>query len=179
MFYFLKDGDKIMNYFKELLPFKEEVKNKFITRFKEITTGVIYGSIVVGIVQGIIAGIGYYLFGIEGTFVLTLISIFLSILPIGSWPVWIPLVLNLMYNGESGRAIGLAFYGFFIISYVDNILKPYIVGNKIKLSPIIAVLGMLGGAMLFGFIGLFIGPIILSYLILFLDFYRSGMKELF
>jgi len=178
LFYFLKDGNEIINYFKSILPFGEDVKDKFINRFKEITSGVIYGSIIVGLFQGITAGIGFYLFGIDGAFVLTLIAIILSILPLGPWVLWIPIGINLIINGRTSAGIGLLVYGIVVVSYIDNIIKPYLIGNKIKLSPVITTIGMLGGAMVFGFMGIFVGPIILSYLILFLDFYKSSLNEI-
>lgn len=177
MFYFLKDGDQIVEYFKSILPFKDEVKNKFIDRFKEITKGVVYGSIIVGIFQGLTAGIGFYLFGVQGAFVLTLMAMLLSMLPLGPWLLWIPIGINMIITGKSSAGIGLLIYGAIIVSYIDNILKPYLIGSKINLSPVITIIGMLGGAMLFGFIGIFVGPIILSYLMLFMDFYRSSIKE--
>ncbi|MBU2523523.1 MAG: AI-2E family transporter [Nanoarchaeota archaeon] len=177
MFYFLRDGDKILDYFKSVLPFKEEVKNRFIERFKEVTNGVIRGSIIVGILQGITAGIGFYIFGVKGAFVLTLIAILLSILPLGPWILWIPIGIDMLISGKTLSGVGLLIYGAVIITYIDNILKPYLIGSKINLSPVIIIIGMLGGAMVFGFIGLFVGPIILSYLLLFMEFYKSSIKE--
>ncbi len=177
MFYFLKDADKIVAYIKEMLPFKEEVKNRFIERFKEVTKGVIYGSIIVGIFQGLTAGIGFFLFGVKGAFVLTLMAIILSILPLGPWVLWIPIGLDMIFSGNTAKGVGLLLYGVIVVSYIDNIIKPYLIGSKINLSPVITIIGMLGGAFVFGFMGLFVGPVILSYLILFLDFYKSNLKE--
>jgi len=178
MFYFLRDGDQIIDYFKSVLPFKEEVKNRFIERFKEVTNGVIKGSIIVGLFQGLTAGLGFFLFGVNGAFVLTLIAIILSILPLGPWVLWIPIGIDMILSGNKFGGIGLLIYGIVVVSYIDNILKPYLIGSKINLSPVITIIGMLGGAAVFGFIGLFVGPIILSYLILFMEFYRSSIKEM-
>lgn len=178
MFYFLRDGDVILDFFKSVLPFKEEVKNRFIERFKEITNGVIRGSILIGIIQGMTAGIGFYIFGVKGAFVLTLMAIILSILPLGSWILWVPIGIDFIVSGDTFSGIGLLVYGAIIVTYIDNILKPYLIGSRINLSPVITVLGMLGGVMVFGFIGLFVGPIILSYLLLVMEFYRSSLKQI-
>jgi len=178
MFYFLKDGDEIVNYCKSILPFKEEVKNKFVERFKEVTKGVIYGSIIVGVFQGMTAGIGFYLFGVKGAFVLTLMAIILSILPLGPWILWIPIGADMLINGNTARGVGLLIYGVVVVSYIDNIIKPYLIGSKIKLSPVITIIGMLGGTYVFGFMGLFVGPVILAYLMLFMEFYKSSLKEI-
>ncbi len=178
MFYFIRDGDIILDYLKSVIPFKESTKDRLIQRFKEITYAVIYGSIFVGIIQGLAAGIGYWIFGVEGAFVLTLMSIVLSILPLGSWILWIPASISLINSGETANGIGLLVYGAVFVSYIDNILRSYFISQKTKLSPVTAVLGMLGGVFLFGVVGLFVGPIILDYLIIFIEFFKKGNTEL-
>ncbi|MFC1686289.1 AI-2E family transporter [Nanoarchaeota archaeon] len=177
MFYFIRDGREIVNYMKSILPFRDKTKDKIISRFKEITSAVIYGSIIVGIIQGIVAGIGFFLFGVEGAFVLTLFAIVLSILPLGSWIIWLPTSINFLLSGETFAGIGLLIYGIIVISYIDNILRPNFVSKKSQLSPVTAVLGMLGGALLFGIIGIFVGPIILDYFITFVEFYKKRAHE--
>ncbi|MEM2956070.1 MAG: AI-2E family transporter [Candidatus Pacearchaeota archaeon] len=174
MFYFIKDGDLIIDYLKSILPFKEETRDKFFNRFSEITSGVIYGTITVGIIQGICAGIGFYLFGVEGAFLLTLMATLLSILPIGPWVIWLPVGISLIIKGNINEGIGLILFGLIIVSYIDNIIRPYFVGRKAKQTHAISLIGMLGGFSLFGFIGLIVGPIILDYLIIFLEIYRTG-----
>ena len=178
MFYFIRDGKEIVEYFKSILPFKNKTKDQIIHRFKEITSAVIYGSIVIGLIQGVVAGIGFLIFGVEGAFVLTLFAIILSILPLGSWIIWVPASINFLLTGKTVAGVGLLLYGIIIISYIDNILRPAFISKKTKLSPITAVLGMLGGALLFGIIGIFIGPIILDYLVTFVEFYKKGSHKL-
>jgi len=177
MFFFIRDGDIMIEYLKSVLPFDDATKNKLIQRFKDITYGVIYGSIIVGLIQGISAGIGFYIFGVEGAFVLTLMCIVLAILPLGCWIVWIPASLTLLAAGKTGAGIGLLLYGIIVVSYIDNIIRPYFVSKKTALSPMTAVLGMLGGVYLLGIIGLFVGPIILDYLIIFVEFYKKGAYD--
>lgn len=174
MFYFIKEGDIIVDYIKSILPFKEETRNKFFTRFEEITSGVIYGTIIVGIIQGLAAGIGFYLFGVEGAFLLMIMSVILSIFPIGPWIIWLPVGITLLVKGNVNEGIGLLLFGFIIVSYIDNLVRPYFVGKRTKMKQVIALLGMLGGYSLFGFIGLIVGPIILDYLVIFLELYRTG-----
>lgn len=179
MFYFIKDGDTIIEYLQKILPFKEEIREKFFSRFTEITSGVIYGTIIVGLIQGIIAGIGFYLFGVEGAFLLMIMSIILSILPIGSWLIWFPVGISFVARGEINAGIGMLLFGFIIVSYVDNVIRPYFVERKTKMKQVIVLLGMLGGVTVFGLIGFIVGPIILDYLIIFLEFYRTGrLKDL-
>ncbi len=177
MFYFIRDGKEIIHYLKGILPFKDKTKDKIVDRFKEITSAVIYGSIIVGIIQGLVAGIGFFLFGVEGAFVLTLFAMILSILPLGSWMIWVPASLSFILTGKTVAGIGLFLYGIFVISYIDNIIRPHFVSKRAKLSPLTAVLGMLGGALLLGVIGIFVGPIILDYFVTFVEFYKKRAHE--
>jgi len=178
MFYFIRDGKEIITQLKSILPFKEKTKQMVLNRFKEITSAVIYGSIIVGVIQGIVAGIGFFIFRVEGAFVLTLFAIVLSILPLGSWIIWLPASISFLLAGKTGPGIGLLLYGLIVISYIDNVIRPHFVSKKSRLSPITAVLGMLGGALFFGVIGLFIGPIVLDYLITFIELYKKRAHEL-
>ena len=177
MYYFIKEGDVIVDYLKSILPFSESTREKFFTRFSEITSGVIYGTIIVGLLQGLAAGIGFYLFGVEGAFLLMIMSIIMSILPIGPWMIWAPVGATMLLKGQINEGIGLLLFGFIIVSYIDNLIRPYFVGKKTKMRPIIALLGMLGGYALFGIIGLIVGPIILDYFIIFLELYRSNQLK--
>jgi len=177
MFYFIKEGDVIVDYLKGILPFKEETREKFFRRFAEITSGVIYGTIIVGIIQGIAAGIGFYIFGVEGAFLLMIMAIILSIFPIGPWVIWLPVGVSMIVKGNVNAGIGMILFGFIIVSYIDNLVRPYFVGKKAKQTQAVSLLGMLGGYALFGFIGLIIGPIVLDYLAIFMELYRTGQLK--
>jgi len=175
MFYFIRDGKEIVEYIKHILPFKENFKERFFTRFKEITRGVIYGTIIVGIIQGITAGIGYYLFGVKGAFLLMIASCFLSIFPfLGPWLIYIPASVLLISQGNLTNGIGLLAFGIVIASHIDNLIRPYFIGKKAKISMALALVGMLGGMALFGVVGLVIGPLIIDYTLIFIEFYKSG-----
>jgi predicted PurR-regulated permease PerM len=175
MFYFLRDGKTIIEYFKGILPFKAAFKEKFFVRFREMTGGVIYGNFIVGIIQGITAGIGYYIFGVQGAFVLMLASIFVSIFPfIGPWLIYIPAGLLMIMRNNTTNGIGLMVFGIVIASHIDNLVRPYFVGRKAKQSSLLSLIGMLGGFELFGIIGFIIGPLIIDYTLMFIDIYKSG-----
>jgi predicted PurR-regulated permease PerM len=174
MFYFIRDGKEIIEYLKGVMPFKESFKEKFFTRYQEITNGVIYGMVIVGIIQGLTAGIGYYIFGVKGAFVLMIASMFISIFPfIGPWLVYIPTGLIMMSHGNT-NGLGLIVYGAIIASQIDNVIRPYFIGKKAKISMVLALIGMLGGFELFGIVGLIIGPLIVDYTVMFVELYKSG-----
>ena len=174
LFYALRDGEKAYNYLKSLSPFKKEIQEKFFQHFKDITSSVIIGQIVVGIIQGIIAGTGYFIFGVPNALLLTILTIAIGVIPIiGPWFVWIPVDIYLFVIGRTGAGIGLLIFGLFLINWVDTIVRPLIVSKRTQINSAIVLIGMIGGLFVFGLIGLIIGPLILAYILLVLELYRK------
>ncbi len=180
-FFALRDGDKIVKFLKELSPFKEEAERRFIARFNDITKSVIYGMFIIGIVQGIASGIGFYLFKAPQPLLLTILSVIFGILPVvGTWTIWMPLSLFMLVSGNATAAVGMILYNLLMAAWIEFGLRPYLIKRMARISQITALIGMLGGGYLFGVMGFVIGPLVLGYLILFLDFYRSKtLHELF
>jgi predicted PurR-regulated permease PerM len=164
-----------------LSPFSAKTEKIFIERFSNITKAVIYGMFIVGIIQGIVTGIGLYIFKAPQPLLLTMFATLFGIIPIvGPGLVWIPVSIGMIISGKVANGIGLALYGFLIINWIDPLIRPYFVKKRAGMPHIIALVGMLGGGYLFGIIGFVLGPLILGYLSLFLDFYRTKtLHELF
>jgi predicted PurR-regulated permease PerM len=174
-FYGLRDGEKILNYIKEILPFSHDINEKFVKRSKDIAFATIYGQIIVGLIQGVTAGIGFYIFRAQSPLFFTLLAVFFAILPLlGAWIVWIPVSISLIASGHTMNGIFLFIYGTVVVSTIDNIVRPYIVGKKGAMNPVIILLGMIGGLTLIGPIGLVVGPLILEYALIFIELYRVG-----
>jgi len=156
-------------------PFRKDKEVILVKRFKDITSSIIYGYIIVGILQGLALGLGLLVFGIPKALTLTILGSFASMLPmVGPWFVWIPVTISLFITGKVGLAIAFAVYCGFFVSTIDNIIRPYIVSRKTGVSPVIVLVGMIGGLFVFNMLGLILGPLILSYLILFLKAYKDG-----
>ena len=173
-FFGLRDGEKAIKYAGSLFPFKKEVGEKFVMQFKRVTNSVLIGQVVVGVIQGVIAGIGYFVFGVPYALLLTIITIFVAIIPfIGAWLGWVPVVIYLFSIGRVEAGIGLLMYGLIIVSLIDNVLRTIIVSKRTKISSAIIIIGMIGGLFVFGILGLILGPLILSYVILITELYRS------
>jgi len=178
LFFSLKDGEKAFNYFKSLSPFRSEIQEKFFQHFKDITRSVLIGQVVVGIIQGIISGIGYFIFGVPNALLLTALTIVIGVIPIiGPWFVWIPIDIYLFTVGKTGAGIGLLIYGLFLINWIDTIIRPLIVSRRTQINPAIILVGMIGGLFVFGVIGFIIGPLILAYILLVLEIYRKNKSE--
>ncbi len=180
-FFTLRDREELADFISGISPFKKEKESVLINRFKGITSAIIYGYVIVGVIQGLALGLGLLIFGIPNALTITLIGTLASMLPmVGPWFVWIPVTLVLIIGGNVGIAIGFAVYCALFVSTIDNILRPYIVSRKTGTSPVIVLIGMIGGLFVFNILGLILGPLILSYLILFLRAYKDGtISELF
>ena len=173
LYFVLRDKEEIINYIKSLSPLTKDTENKLFDYTKGITSSVIYGHIIVGIIQGLIAGTGFIIFGVPNALYLTLIAIVVGILPIvGPLLVWMPVAIYMLADGNNVAAIGVIIFGI-ISSTVDNFLRPLIVSRRTRLSTSIVVIGMIGGFFMFGILGFIIGPLILAYLLIILELYRK------
>jgi len=174
-FYFsLKEGHNVKEYFSTLFPFPKDFEERFYRRFDEVTNSIVYGHIVIGLAQGVIAGIGYYMFGVPNALLLTVITAIVGVLPvIGPWLVWMPVDLFLFVSGDTSAGIQLLIYGFLVINMVELVLRPQVVARKADMNPAIALIGAIGGTYAFGVMGFFIGPLLLAYLILLIELYKN------
>lgn len=174
-FFGMRDGEIFFNYVRTLSPFSKAMDEELAEKFEGVTKSVIYGQIIVGIIQGLLAGVGLFVFKVPQALLLSVIVIFLSMIPLlGAWLVWLPASIYLIFSGDTFNGIGLLLYGALFVSWIDNVIRSYIVARRIKISSAIILAGMIGGLMVFGILGLIIGPLILSYLLLFLDAYRKN-----
>jgi predicted PurR-regulated permease PerM len=172
-FYALRDKEKIIGYIKSLLPFSKEVEKKLFDSTKDITSSVLYGQLVIGFIQGIILGIGLFVFNIQNPFLLTIIAILAGILPIvGPSLVGVPVAIFLLIKGDSFATFGIL--GFTLLSSLsDHFLRPFLVSKKTKLHTALVLTGMIGGFFLFGILGFILGPLIIAYLIIVIEVYRN------
>jgi predicted PurR-regulated permease PerM len=179
LYYFLKEGGELQARIEKLIPLKKSLKEKIIGETKEVTRAVIYGSILTAIVQGIVGGIGFAMFGIPSPiFWGFLMAIFALIPMIGTGIIWAPAAIILFAEGlivgDSsliGRGIGLFIYGLLIIGLIDNFIKPKLIGEKSNIHPAIILIGIMGGLSFFGLIGIFLGPLILGLFITLIKVY--------
>jgi len=165
MFYLFKEGETLLKKSIELIPLTNKYKEKFILETKEISHAVVYGLIITGLIQGILGAIGFWIFKVPNPILWGFVMLILSILPIVGPPiVWIPAVIWSILNGHNGIGIAILIYGS-LMSILDSILRPKIIGDRAKVHPIIILLGILGGIKFFGIIGIILGPLLLSFLI--------------
>ncbi len=177
-FFSLRDGEKAIAYLKSVSPLKKETEEKFFKKFRDVTNSVLLGQIFVGVVQGTVAGIGFFVFGIPNALLLTLLSVLASIIPmIGPSIIWVPTLIFLLVSGRTETAFIFLIYNLFFTSLIDNIIRPMIVSKRTQINIAIIIIGMIGGILVFGIIGLIIGPLILAYVLLVIEIYKKKESE--
>ena len=178
MFYLLKDGKRLLFSIKEALPLKRKYKNEIGDKFNDTIYATMYGIVLTAIIQGTIGGIGLWLFKVPSPFLWGIVMIILSLFPfVGAAFVWLPAGIIKLAIGDSVNGVGLLLYGIFIVSTIDNIVRPKIIGSRSKVHPALVLLGVLGGIKFFGIMGIIIGPLILSILTVFFEIYTSEEFE--
>jgi len=123
---------------------------------------VVYGVLGTAFVQAVLAGIGFWVAGVPGAAILGFVTFFLSVIPVGPPLIWIPAALWLYHTGATGWAIFLVIWGVGVVSMADNIVKPLLISKGTSMPLLWIMLGVLGGALAFGFLGVFIGPTLLA-----------------
>lgn len=170
LFYVLKDGDQAITWFRTVLPVEPKVQEELFEETNLLLHNSLVGTATVAGAQAallggafLVLGLGNVVFWIVTTFVAAMIPL------VGASIVWIPASIYLFVVGRPVPAIVLFAFGAVVISTVDNILRPIVMRRGTQLSPVVTIIGIFGGIALFGFVGLFIGPIVLGMMKLIVD----------
>ncbi len=174
VFFLFKDGEKLYHRVYNLIPLPDRDKMYIIRSTYNAIQGVVLGSVFTAIAQGILSFIGYYFAGVNYALFWAILTFFAAFIPIGGASlVWVPIAIYLFF--AKGWLVGLLFtlWGTFVISTVDNIIKPIVIGEKTNIHPLIFIFAILGGLKAFGFLGIFIAPIVIVILDNLLNIYRE------
>jgi predicted PurR-regulated permease PerM len=164
LFFFLRDGPRILEAMIRALPLGDKRERHLLERFAGVSRATIKGTLVVGIVQGAIGGIAFAVIGIGAPVLWGVVMALLSILPaVGTALVWLPAAIILIINGQVFAGIALIAVGVFVIGLVDNLLRPILVGRDTQLPDYLILLATLGGLAGFGLAGIIIGPTIAAF----------------
>ncbi len=162
-FFFFRDGDTAVLRLRAVVGRLAPRRGQRLLALAEGTMrGVVYGILGTAVAQGVLMAIGLWIAGIKAAPLLGLATFFLSPVPIGPPLVWVPAGLLLIYHGSIGWGIFLLAWGGLVVSTVDNVLKPLIISRGSNLPFILVLIGVLGGVVAFGFIGVFLGPVLLA-----------------
>ena len=178
MFFFFRDGHKILERIFYYTPLSDEDETRMLSQLASITRATVKGTLVIGVIQGALAGIAFWVTGIEGAALWGTIMTILSIIPgIGAALVWVPAVIILYVTGQYLTATLLATWCAAVVGTVDNFLRPVLVGRDAKMPDLLILIGTLGGLFLFGPIGFIVGPIVCGLFLTVWDIYGATFRE--
>jgi len=161
VYFFLIDGPSVLGRILYYLPLKEEDERKLVGQFVSVTRATIKGSILVGLIQGALAGSAFFVLDLPGAAFWSTVMAVLSIIPVlGSGIVWAPAAVILAVTGRLGAGIALALWGLVVVGLVDNFLRPRFVGRDTKMHDLLVLLSTFGGLAMFGIVGFMIGPVV-------------------
>ena len=174
LFYFLRDRKEARALLIDLLPLTPAESDRVFGRVIDTVRAIVYGTMAVALVQGALGGMMFWLLGIPAALLWGLVMTILSIVPVlGSFVVWIPASVLLAADGRWVHAIVLALWGAVVISNIDNILRPMLVGNRLRLHTVPAFMSMVGGLLVFGMSGFILGPLAVTVTVTLIDIWRE------
>jgi len=136
--------------------------NEFVALAGRTVRGVVFGTIGTAMAQGTVGVIGYLIIGVPGALLFGLLTFLMGLIPFGPPLVWIPITLWLVFEQHYGQAVFMGLWGLLGISGIDNFIKPYLISVGSRLPFLLVFLGVLGGLAAFGFLGIFLGPVLLA-----------------
>lgn len=163
LFFFFRDGGRIMNYLRGLLPFESRFREELIGSAHELVFATVNASLIIAAIQGLVCGGGFAIVGLASPVFWAMVMAFLSLLPfVGAWPVWLPAAVWLFSTGHPWRGLVLVAICAGLGGTIDNILRPVLVAGRASLSGLMVFIGVLGGIAVFGLLGIVLGPIVLA-----------------
>ena len=164
LFFFYRDGDSIVRQMHRVgKRFFDDRLDRFIRAAGVMTRAVVYGLLVTALAQGVIAGIGYWIFGLEAPALLGALTGLLSTAPLlGTAFVWVPLGVWLVLAGHTWKGVLLLAWGFLLVHPTDNVLRPLLISSVTQVPFLLVMFGAFGGLIAFGLVGVFVGPVLLG-----------------
>lgn len=178
-FFFIRDGARIVEYIKSVTPLSEEERAMFFSRTKKLLNSVIFGILLTVAIQALLGGLGWWFVGLSSPAFFGMLMFFFGMFPAGTAVVWIPGGIYLILSGDIKGGILLLAWGSIVVGTIDNFLRPLLIsggrnkGTGEEIPTLLVILGLFGGVIKWGFLGIFLGPLILVLFVLIFDLYRS------
>ncbi len=179
MFFFLRDGRKIIERVFYYIPLDHRDESRLLERLSSVTRATVKGTLVIGIIQGALAGLAFWAVGLDGAAFWGTLMALLSVVPgIGSALIWVPAVIYLYVIGETLRATLLLAWCAAVVGTIDNVLRPTLVGKDAKMPDLLILVGTLGGLYLFGPMGFIVGPLVCGLFLTVWGIYGTTFKDI-
>jgi len=182
LFYFLRDGQKMLEKLMYLSPLGDKNEKLLYKKFTSTARAAIKGTLLVGVIQGVLGGIIFLITGLQGALIWAMIMIVAASIPgIGSALIWLPAGIIMLVVGNIWQGLVIIIFGATVISTIDNLLRPVLIGKDTQMHPLLILFSTLGGILLFGISGFVIGPIVTALLLslweMYAHHYRSELKN--
>jgi predicted PurR-regulated permease PerM len=176
VFFLLRDGGKLRQELRSISPLSDAQEGEIFTHLTRTVNGVLVAMLAVPLAQGVLALVGFLIFGVPAPLVWSVVVVFAAMIPLVGSPLgWVPAGVYLLMTGAVGRGVGLLVYGTLVISTIDNILKPIILQSAARIHTLLGFLSILGGLLAFGPMGIVAGPVVLSLLLSAFRIYRDDV----
>lgn len=179
IYYLLMDGDKLISFIIDLSPLPKEQDEKLIQKFKDMSGAILVGNGLGGLIQGVAGGIVFYLFGLKSSFLWGVIMGLLAFLPIiGIGVVFIPAAIYLFFKGRIVASIFFVVFYIILSGGVEYLLKPKLVGHRVKMHTLLVFFSIIGGLKIFGILGIIYGPLITTAFLTLTDIYYTSYQKM-
>ncbi len=177
LYYFFLDGPRWRERVVRLVPLPAADTRMFFARFHRVSVAVLVGNLGTALAQALAATLGYFIFGAPVPLIWGAATLFAALIPlVGPALVWAPVALVVALGHGWLRGGGLALYGLLIVSTVDNVVRPLLTKRGLQLHPLLVFIGVFGGMLAFGFVGLFVGPLVVALTVTVLDVYERHVS---
>jgi predicted PurR-regulated permease PerM len=175
LFFLFRDGDRIAGLLRDLIPMEPSQKDRILKRVYDTVAAVVQSSMLIAVIQGTVAGLGYLVIGRLGTSaLLAFLTAVASLIPVvGATLIWLPTAIYVLVTGEIWRGVALLLWGAIAVGSVDNFVRPMVIGGRVQLPTVLLLLALLGGLRLYGFLGIFVAPVIVAVVLGLVEIYRE------
>jgi len=178
LFFFVRDGDRFLRMAMKVIPLGMGREKFLYERFIVTARSTLKVTLIIGGIQGALGGIVFFVTDVEGALIWGLLMILMAIVPVvGCSIIWAPAGILMLLTGHIWEGILILAVGFLVISTVDNLLRPILIGKDVEMHPLLIFLSTIGGIILFGFSGFVIGPVITSLLIALWEMYEEFYRK--
>lgn len=174
LFFFLRDRRTALRSLRKLAPLSRSEMNRLIARFDDTIHATVYGTLATSAVQGALGGLMFWWLGLPSPLLWGVVMALLSVVPVlGAFVVWVPAALYLAIDGHWGKGLVLAIWGVVVVGSADNLLRPFMVGKRLEQHTVLAFFSVIGGLVLFGAVGLILGPLVLTFTTVLLEIWAG------
>lgn len=174
LFYLLLESGTVIGTFRSYAPLSNEHFDALLEEMAGDTRSLILGQLIIALLQGTLAALGFFIFGVPGVILWGLVMTFLSFLPLlGSPIIWLPASVILLLRGEYFNGIGLMVWGFAVVGLVDNLIRPKLTSSMGSIHPVTVLVGVLVGVKEWGLIGMVLGPLLISVVLSLIRMFRK------